>query len=240
MLMYGWMKFVEMAPERYDWAVKLMTGGRIDRIKDRIAETIEPGARILDVGCGTGTLAVRCIKKGARVVGLDSSEFMLEEARKNARRAGVDDRLSVVQDSVTQLGVHFPDNSFDVVVSTMALGEFPPDFLEFIIRDCRRVLRPGGRLIIADEVWPQRRVPRLIYQACLVLFWIPQFLLLRRAFFPINDLRGIIRGAEFRITEVTTWAASSFELVFAEKAPAEFAPIPVLAKQGTERAAMAH
>src|SRR5690348_12355812 len=119
MLMYGWMKFVEIAPERYDWAVELMTAGRLGRIKDLIAETIRPGDRVLDVGCGTGTLAVRCLARGARVTGLDSSAFMLAQARKNADAVHRGDALVLVKDSVTQLQKHFSPGSFDVVVSTM-------------------------------------------------------------------------------------------------------------------------
>jgi ubiquinone/menaquinone biosynthesis C-methylase UbiE len=218
MLMYGWMKFVEVAPERYDWAVKFMTGGRLDQIKDRIAELVEPGDRVLDIGCGTGTLGVRCMKKGASFVGLDSAEYMIEETRRNAARAGVSERLTVVQDSVTQTGAHFPDNCFDVVTSTMALGEFPRDFLDHVLRECRRILKPGGRLLIADEVWPEKPIPKLLYQIGLVLFWIPQFLLLRRALFPIKDLAGIIRAAGFEVNEVRSWAASSFQLVCATNA----------------------
>lgn len=221
MLMYGWMKFVEIAPERYDWAVKFMTGGRLDKIKDQIAEKIEPGDRVLDIGCGTGTLAVRCLNKGAYVTGLDSSEFMLKQAEKNAAAAGVSDRLTVIQDSVTQLRKHFQDETFDVVTSTMALGEFPREYLDYILRDCKRILRPGGRLIIADEVWPERPIPRLLYQAGMVVLWIPQFLLLRRALFPISDLRGIIKAGGFEVQKVVASAASSFQLVFAEKKAAE-------------------
>ncbi|HEX8706687.1 MAG TPA: corrinoid protein-associated methyltransferase CpaM [Pyrinomonadaceae bacterium] len=221
MLMYGWMKFVEVAPERYDWAVKFMTGGRLDKIKDQIAEEIRPGDNVLDIGCGTGTLAVRCLKKGATVTGLDSSEFMLKQSEKNAAAANLGDRLTVIQDSVTQLRKHFADESFDVVTSTMALGEFPREYLDYILQDCKRLLRPGGRLLIADEVWPEKTVPRLVYQAGMVLFWIPQFLLLRRALFPISDLRGIIRSAGFDVQRVVTSAASAFQLVFAEKKAAE-------------------
>src|SRR5262249_9537073 len=109
MLMYGWMKFVEIAPERYDWAVKFMTAGRLDQIKDRIAAFVHSGDRVLDIGCGTGTLGVRCMKQGASFVGLDSSRYMLEQAQKNADLAGVCDQLTVVHDSVTQLGKQFQD-----------------------------------------------------------------------------------------------------------------------------------
>jgi demethylmenaquinone methyltransferase/2-methoxy-6-polyprenyl-1,4-benzoquinol methylase len=221
MLMYGWMIFVETAPQRYDWAVKVMTGGRIDRIKDRVAENIHAGEKVLDIGCGTGTLAERCLRRGADVTGLDSSAFMLRQAAKHGAAAGGSGRLTLVRDSVTQLRKHFRDESFDVITSTMALGEFPREYLDYILGDCRRLLRPGGRLIIADEVWPERRGVRLLYGIGLVLCWIPQFLILRRAPFPIRDLQGIIRAAGFEIRGRDTWAASSMQLIFASRAAAQ-------------------
>jgi demethylmenaquinone methyltransferase/2-methoxy-6-polyprenyl-1,4-benzoquinol methylase len=217
MLMYGWMKFVEIAPGRYDWAIKVMTLGRLDRIKDRIASTINPGDRVLDIGCGTGTLARRCLERGAAVTGIDSSEFMLAQAKMNAGAIQLTHRLVLIKDSVTQLRKHFEDESFDVVVSTVALGEFPGEYLDFILRDCMRVLRPGGRLVIADEVWPGHRLTRLLFRGLMVLFWIPQFLLLRRVFFPIEDLPGTIRGAGFEIVSVVQTRIGSLQTVFARK-----------------------
>lgn len=217
MLMYGWMVFVEHAPERYDFAVKLMTAGRLDVIKDRVAAQIGPGDHVLDIGCGTGTLALRCLRRGAHVTGLDSSAFMLEQSKKNAGREGIDGKLVLIKDSVTQIHRHFEPESFDAIMSTMALGEFPREYLQYILAHCRRLLRPGGRLIIADEVWPERLLPRLLYQLSITLLWIPQFLLLRRVFFPVKDLRGIIEKAGFDVVDVQTWYASSFQLIFARK-----------------------
>ncbi|MBV9427096.1 MAG: methyltransferase domain-containing protein [Bradyrhizobiaceae bacterium] len=225
MLMYGWMKWVEIAPERYDWAVTVMTGGRLDQIKNRIAEEVQPGDRVLDIGCGTGTLAVRCLRRGAQVTGLDSSKYMVEQAVKHARAAGVAERLHVVQDSVTQLRKHFSEGSFDVIVSTMVLGEFPREYLNYVMRDCRALLRPGGRLIIADEVLPDRIVPRVLYALGLALLWIPNFLLLRRPLFPITDLPGVIRAGGFQVNRIESWAASSFKLVRAENPAAEPAAV---------------
>jgi len=220
-LMYAWMKFVEVAPERYDWAVKVMTAGRLDQIKDIIASDIAPGERVLDIGCGTGTLALRCLRRGAQVTGLDSSAFMLEQSKKNATAAGLDGQLMLIKDSVTQLKKHFENESFDVVMSTMALGEFPHEYLQFIMRDCLQILRPGGRLIIADEVWPERRVSRLAYQFVIALAWVPQFLLLRRVTYPISDLRGIIQEAGFDLHDFRTFPGTSFQIVFAEKAASQ-------------------
>ncbi len=221
MLMYGWMKWVEIAPQRYDWAVRVMTGGRLDQIKDRVAEQVRPGDRILDIGCGTGTLAVRCMRKGGYVTGIDSSKYMVEQAAKHAREEGVANRLRTVQDSVTQLRKHFAENSFDLIVSTMVLGEFPREYLSYVMRDCRSLLRPGGRLIIADEVLPDRLVPRIFYSIGLAILWIPNFLLLRRPLFPIVDLTGVIQAGGFTVSKVESWAASSFKMVTAENPPAE-------------------
>jgi ubiquinone/menaquinone biosynthesis C-methylase UbiE len=223
MLMYGWMVFVEHAPERYDWAVKLMTGGRIDRIKDLIASEIPAGARVLDIGCGTGTLAFRCIKRGAHVTGLDISPFMIEQAGLRARQLGVSDHFEVVKDSVTQLGHRFKPQSFDVITSTMALGEFPREYLSFVMKECRSLLRPNGKLLIADEVTPSGFIARLFYRLAMVLLWIPQFLLLRRVFFPIQDLKGVIAGAGFSVSSVKTWPLSTFQLIYAHQPAAEAA-----------------
>ncbi len=221
MLMYGWMKFVEFAPERYDWAVTVMTAGHLDKAKDRIAENIRTGDRVLDVGCGTGTLALRCLRRGAKVTGLDCSRFMLAQAEKRAREAGYASEMSLVWDSVTQMSKHFADETFDVVTSTMTLGEFPREYLDFILRDCWRVLKPEGRLMIADEVWPEKPVSLFFYRIGLALCWIPQFLLLRRAFFPIKNLESTIQSASFTITAREKWLGSSLHLVLARKGTAE-------------------
>lgn len=220
MLMYGWMKWVEIAPDRYDWAVRVMTFGRLDQIKDRVAALVKPGDRVLDIGCGTGTLALRCLKRGALVTGLDSAKHMIEQSAKRAAEAGVADRLTLVQDSVTQLKKHFSPQSFDVIVSTMVLGEFPRQYLDYVMLDCRVLLRPGGQLVIADEVLPDSLLGRTLYSIGLGLLWIPSFLLLRRPLFPISDLGGIIQASGFRILDTTNWPASSFKMIVAENSAA--------------------
>ena len=216
-IMYAWMVFVEIAPERYDIGMKIMTLGRLDKIKDMIAEVVEPNDEILDIGCGTGTLALRCLKKGAKVTGLDSSEFMLEQAEKNATEHGVSDRLQLIKDSVTQLRKYFQEESFDIIVATASLGEFPKSYLDYILRDCARILKKGGRLIIADEVQPEKRISRFLYKIVMGIVWIPQFLIVRRVCYPIKDLDNIIESAGFEIEEKHNISLSTLQLVFAKK-----------------------
>jgi len=217
MLMYGWMKWVELAPQRYDWAVTLLTGGRVNHIKDKIAEKINSGDRVLDIGCGTGTLALRFLKKGARVDGLDSSRAMLEKAGALAAAAGLDRQLRLVHDSITRLPVRFPDQQFDVITATLALGEFSAEYRNFILRDCHLLLRPGGRLIIADEIYPENPFARFIYFSLMIGFWIPQFLILRRVIFPIKGLSASVVESGFAILSSKTWPINSLQLLCAEK-----------------------
>jgi len=78
-----YMKILEQTPGKYDRGMRILTFGRIDRIKQEIALTqIEAGHEILEIGCGTGTLAAMMTARGAHVVGIDISESMLAAARR--------------------------------------------------------------------------------------------------------------------------------------------------------------
>ena len=115
---------------------------------------------------------------------------------------------------------HFGDEQFDVVTATMCLGEFPPEYLDYVMQDCRRILKPGGRLLIGDECWPKNLVVRTFYRGAMVFFWIPQFLLLRRPFFPIKDLEKIVRDGDLEVRDSHGFRGSSFRLISAVKARA--------------------
>jgi demethylmenaquinone methyltransferase/2-methoxy-6-polyprenyl-1,4-benzoquinol methylase len=76
------MKFLESAPERYDRGIQLLSRGRIADVYERIAAlAASPGKRVLDLGCGTGGVALACAASGAHVVAVDSNAGMLEIAR---------------------------------------------------------------------------------------------------------------------------------------------------------------
>lgn len=115
------------------------------------AAELAPGQRVLDVGAGTGipSLAVAArIKPGGSVVGIDHTASMLEAAASNARAAHLD---NIVFREMTAEKLDFPDDAFDVVVSTFALM-FCPDPAR-AVAEMRRVLKPGGRFALA--VWDQ-------------------------------------------------------------------------------------
>ena len=80
---YVLMKILESAPSRYDLGIKIITLGRINRVYDRLVKSIKPGYSVLDIGCGTGNLTVRILRKGAKVVAIDVNPDMIKIAKKN-------------------------------------------------------------------------------------------------------------------------------------------------------------
>ena len=87
------MRWLEGAPERYDAGMRALTFGRVRPLHARVAEWAvpRPGARVLEVGCGTGAVTERLVAGGARVTALDQNPAMLEIAQRRlaAAPAGV-------------------------------------------------------------------------------------------------------------------------------------------------------
>ena len=147
--------------DRRCWSVdlleNLLTLGQQEAIFRSVLDTaqIEPGERLLDVGCGTGKLALMAARRitaaaGGEVHGLDATAGMIERAR---RRTG--NALTNIQ---FHLGVAerlpFADHDFDIVTSTLLFHHLPDDLQHEALREVARVLRPGGRLVLADYAQP--------------------------------------------------------------------------------------
>ncbi len=108
---------------------------------------IKPGEAVLDVGTGTGVVAITAARAGARVTGLDLTPALLEQARENARIAQIENIVWTEGDAEQ---LPYPDASFDVVLSQFGHMFAPrPDLA---ISEMHRVLRRSGR--IAFATWP--------------------------------------------------------------------------------------
>jgi ubiquinone/menaquinone biosynthesis C-methylase UbiE len=148
-------KGVINAAAGYDMLVWLLMRGREREFRERLLSfaKLQPGERVLDAGCGTGSTAIIAARiTGTSVTGIDPSPNMIARARAKARRAGVDIDARIGRAEALPV----PDASCDVVISTMMMHHLRSATRDAFGRECRRVLRPGGRVFVSDFGPPLR------------------------------------------------------------------------------------
>ncbi|MEO6525474.1 MAG: methyltransferase domain-containing protein [Gemmatimonadaceae bacterium] len=135
----------------YDLLVWVLTFGRERAFRERTLDLarVAPGESVLDVACGTGSLALaakRRVGVGGAVHGIDASPEMIAVATAKVRKAGV---AVDIRDALAE-SLPFPDASFDVVLGTLMVHHLPGPTKQASAREMRRVLRPGGRVLLVD------------------------------------------------------------------------------------------
>ena len=120
---------------------------------------LQPGEQVLDVGCGTGTLAMevaRRVGSAGRVAGVDPSTQQIARARAKAarRHVPIDFQIGVIEH------LAFPDQTFNVVLSTLMMHHLQSSLKRQGLAEIARVLKPGGRLVIADFTHKAERAGR--------------------------------------------------------------------------------
>lgn len=120
---------------------------------------LQPGEQVLDVGCGTGTLAIEVqllVGKTCHVAGIDPGTQQIARTHSKATRRNlpIDFQTGVIEHFA------FPDQTFDVVFSTLMMHHLPVGLKRQGLAEISRVLKPGGRLIIADFKRKQERQGR--------------------------------------------------------------------------------
>lgn len=132
----------------YDPVIRLTT--RELRFKRRLLDlaALSAGDRALDLGCGTGTLAIEAARREpcAVIHGIDADPGMVERARRKAEVAGITLRLTI--GSATELP--YDDESFEFVFSTLLFHHLDGGSKQAAAREIARVLVPGGMLLVAD------------------------------------------------------------------------------------------
>lgn len=157
--------------ERYDLLNTLLSFGIDRRWRAQAARstTEHTPERVLDVATGTGELAIAIKRRapGARVVGVDFAEAMLEVARRKARRRG----LEVCFCKADGMALPFADDAFDAVTIAYGLRNFADRLIG--LREFYRVLAPGGRLVILEFPPPPAGVFGILFR-CYFLHVLPR------------------------------------------------------------------
>ena len=151
----------------YDLVVGLTTREKAFRSHLLHQADLQPGARVLDVGCGTGTLALwaKDRQPEAIVSGLDGDPRIITIARSKAARAGHD--IDFHHGLSYQLP--FRDRTFDSVLSSLFFHHLQPEQKLSTLLEMHRVLRPGGTVHIADWGQSSGRVSRGLFYLVQVL-----------------------------------------------------------------------
>jgi demethylmenaquinone methyltransferase/2-methoxy-6-polyprenyl-1,4-benzoquinol methylase len=165
--------FATIAP-RYDLINDLQSFGLHRAWKRRLVQLadVRPGAQALDLCCGTGDVAFALADAGAKVVGCDFSEPMLQVARERLLSRGNRREKILTFVQADALHLPFPADTFDIVTIAYGLrnlADFSAGLAEML-----RVLKPGGKLLILDFGKPDFAPWRAIYFAYLKIF-VPLF-----------------------------------------------------------------
>jgi SAM-dependent methyltransferase len=167
---------MDWAAPVYDVMCRSMGLGPAFRERTLAVADLRAGERLLDAGCGTGVLtrlAADRVGAGGRAIGVDPGPDMIRVARANAAAArnAAEFRPGALE------ALPFEAASFDVVAISFVLHHLPEDLRPAGLAEARRVLKPGGRLVMVDLDWP-----------ALPLWWL--------AVWPpwLTRARGLLRG----------------------------------------------
>jgi ubiquinone/menaquinone biosynthesis C-methylase UbiE len=152
-----------------------------------------PGESVLEVGCGTGEIALRArahVGASGNVMGIDPSPEMINVARRKASEAGlnIDYRTGVVE------AMPYPAGSFDIVFGSLMMHHLPEDLKRTGLQEIYRVLKPQGRLVIVDLARPKGVLGKILLAASMHGG-------LRRG---VQDLAPLVEGSGF--TNIETGA----------------------------------
>jgi ubiquinone/menaquinone biosynthesis C-methylase UbiE len=204
---------IKSATKYYDRWMNLITWGQDKRVREAVLGCIEASDRVLDVGCGTGSLAVKAAQKGARVTGLDLSPVMLCLAEEKARTAGVEVNFRQGHAQSPPLD----DEPFDAITATFTLSEMSPDEAEMVVADMAARLKVGGRMIVADEARPTNFLLRFSSGLQRAVVGFLTFIAIEERPTRLHDLRRILEAVGMTVTEQRRFQGGALWLVVAER-----------------------
>lgn len=210
------MRILESAPRRYELGIRLLTLGHLDIAYDRLASHIERGQQVLDIGCGTGALSLRAARRGAKVKGIDINAQMLEIAEQRVKREGLTELVELVEMGVAELDGEEAQR-YDAVMSGLCLSELSDDEVKYTLKQIGRILRPGGLVLIADEIKPHGFSNRVIHSLIRIPLAALTYVITQQTTRPVTKLPERLKAAGFAIVSVDLNRLGSFGEFVAQK-----------------------
>ena len=218
MFSYIFMKILEKRPERYDTGINILSGGHAEKIRKQIVQTyVKPGMEILDIGCGTGSLLIDAAKADANATGLDISKRMLAVAQNRIANNGMKDRIPLYNAGVVEIDSLFEKNSFDLIITTLVFSEFYSEERALALHHIKKLLKPGGTLVIAVEVQPRKPLKRIIHFLVRFPLTVLTYIIAQTGTKPFTRISEEITESGLNIISEDRSFLDSFTIISAEK-----------------------
>ena len=182
----------------YDQLTNIISLYQTVKTKDYLLRNLNKNKSLLDIGCGNGDFAISCASKVAKVVALDVSNKMIRHARANAR----DNNLKNVKFILKDFFSFRSDIKFDYVTLVYFLNVFlNEDMVEMVLKKARSHLKPGGYMLIADELEPTS----MVLSQMVNIFRLPVFnffyVTTGLRYHKIHDLEKVLKRLDIKIIE---------------------------------------
>ena len=212
------MKILETAPSRYDKGIRILTLGKDHIIKTEIVNKyIHEKDYVLDIGTGTGLMAIACAQKGAKVLAFDASSKMLLIARERINKFKLQSNITLDELGVMETDSHIKPLTFDVVIACLVFSELSSKEQEFTLQQCNRVLKEGGILIIEDMTSPKALWKRLLHFFIRLPLSIITYIIAQSLPKTLKNFEDKLTDYGFKIEEKKDFLLDSLFLIVAKK-----------------------
>jgi demethylmenaquinone methyltransferase/2-methoxy-6-polyprenyl-1,4-benzoquinol methylase len=161
-------------------------------------------------------LTLRAAQRGAKVKGIDINAQMLEIAGQRVHKAGLMEAVDLVEMGVAELDGEEAQR-YDAVMIGLCLSELSEDEVTYTLREVARILRPGGLLLIADEIKPQGLVKRLMHSLIRAPFAALTYVITQQTTHSSSNLSRKLMDAGLSIVSVHLSLLGSFGEFVAQK-----------------------
>lgn len=209
-----YMRKLEEEPESYDSKFSSLTNGVNLEVQDWVLNQVNSSESILEIGCGTGSLASKLALKGNTVIAIDKNFQMINYAMQNYPNNLSSENLLYQIGSFTELPVDI--STQDIVISIFMLSELRPLEQQIFLRNVWKILKPNGRLILAAEFVPAGfwklifKVKRWWYKKKLKRFRLKSTILIKWFF-------NYIEPIGFTINSLKKWKHGSIQAIELQK-----------------------